>query len=116
MNLDVRVEELENGYIFIDLAGDMDAYASREFKQVVEELMTHMKYKLIVDMEKVTCLDSVGARGLLSALSKTREGNGDLWLIYDKSPVKRFLDITGLNENFTTFKTSKQAFQEVDTP
>lgn len=113
MDLRVKVEEKKRGYVLIDLTGDMDAYTSKEVKNVVEGLIKRRKYKLIVDLEKVTCIDSVGVGELLGGLKKTRERKGDLWLIYDKSPVRKFLGVTGLNENFTVFKTSAQAFKKL---
>ncbi len=113
MDLKVNVEELKKGYVLVILAGDMDAYSSAQFKIVVGGLINRKKYKLIVDIEKVTCLDSVGAGRLLDALKRTREKKGNLWLIYNKSKVKRFLEITELHKNFTVFKDRRQARKEL---
>ena len=113
MDLQVKIEELKNRHVLVILAGDMDAYSSEQLKTVVGGLIKRRKYKLIVDVEKVTCLDSVGAGRLLGALKKTREMRGDLWLIYNKSKVKRFLEITGLHKNFTVFKDRRQARKEL---
>ncbi|MFH1519940.1 MAG: STAS domain-containing protein [Candidatus Omnitrophota bacterium] len=113
MDLKVRVEELQQGYILIELVGDMDAYTSKGFKKEVEALIKRRKYKLIVDVEKVSCIDSVGVGILLGALKKTREKKGDLWLIYNKSKVKRFLELTGLNKNFKVFKNRQQTYKKL---
>lgn len=110
MDLKVGVEEIKKGCILIELAGDMDAYTSREFKEVVRDLIKRRKYHLIVDIEQVTCIDSVGVGELLGALKKTREKGGDLWLVYNKSKAKRFLEITGLNGNFAVFKSRPQVY------
>ena len=114
MDLKVKIEELKKGYVLVILAGDMDAYSSEQFKTVVGGLIKRRKYKLIVDIEKVTCIDSVGAGRLLGALKRTREKKGDLWLIYNKSKVKRFLEITELYKNFTVFKDRRQARKELE--
>lgn len=112
IDLDIKVEE-QKGYIFISLAGDMDAYTSKKFKNVVEKFIKEGNYKLIVDLERVSCIDSVGAGILLGALRRTRENQGNLYLIYSKSPVKKFFTITNINKSFTIFKDKKQAFQEL---
>lgn len=109
MDLKVKVEELKKGYVLVILAGDMDAYLSTQFKTVVGGLIKRRKYKLIVDIEKITCIDSIGVGRLLGALKRTREKKGDLWLICNKSKVKRFLEITELYKNFAVFKDRRQA-------
>lgn len=109
MDLKVKVEELKKGYVLVILEGDMDAYLSTQFKTVVGGLIKRRKYKLIVDIEKITCIDSVGVGRLLGALKRTREKKGDLWLICNKSKVKRFLEITELYKNFAVFKDRRQA-------
>jgi len=113
MDLKVKVEEKKKGYILIDLAGDMDAYTSIQFRNIVNNLIKKGKYKLIVDMEKITCIDSIGAGMLLGGLEKTRGKKGNLWLIYNNSKAKRFLEITGLDKNFRVFRNRGQAYKEL---
>ncbi len=113
MDLTITVEENTKGYVLIELAGDLDAYASKEFTHVVEDLIKRRKYNLIVDLAKVTFIDSVGARELLAGLKKTLENKGDLCLIHEKSPVRRFLAVTGLHKHFTVFKTRHEASQQL---
>lgn len=111
MDLEIGVEEKKKGFVIIDLAGDMDAYTSKSFRNVVDDLIKRRKYKLIVDIEKVTFIDSVGVGRLLGCLRKTREKKGDLWLVYHKSKAKKFLEVTGLNNNFTIFRDRRQAYR-----
>lgn len=113
MDLKVKVEEEKKGYVLINLAGDMDAYTSIQFRNIVNNLIKRGKHKLIVDMEKITCIDSVGAGMLLGGLKKTRGKKGNLWLIYNNSKAKRFLKITGLDKNFMVFKNRRQAYEEL---
>jgi len=61
MNLTIKVDDNKKGCVLIKLTGDMDAYTSPQFKIVVEELIKRKEYQLIADLEKVTCIDSVGA-------------------------------------------------------
>lgn len=114
MDLNVKIQELEKGYVLVVLAGDMDAHSSSQFKTAVDSLIKKRKYRLIVDIENVTCIDSVGAGRLLGALKRTREKKGNLWLIYDKSKVRRFLEITELYKNFTVFKNRCQTRKKLE--
>lgn len=113
MDLKVKIEELKKGYVLIILAGDMDAYTSIQFRNVVDDLIKRGEYKLIVDTEKITCIDSVGVGMLLGALKKTQEKKGGLWLICNESRAKRFLEVTGLDKNFTIFSDRSHAYREL---
>jgi len=112
-DLEVKVKELQKGYVLIILEGDMDAYTSKKFKRVLEDHIQKGKYKLIVDLEKVTWIDTVGAGTLREGHDKTLSRNGKLWLIYDKSRVRKFLAVTRLQEIFTVFKTKNQALKKL---
>jgi len=83
------------------------------FKRVLEEQIEKRKVKLIVDLEKVTWIDTVGAGALREGLEKTLSRNGKLWLIYDKSRVRKFLAVTRLQEIFIVFKTKNQALKKL---
>lgn len=113
MDLKLEVQELKKGYVIIILAGDMDAYTSIKFTNVVNDLIKKGKYRLISDIEKVTCIDTVGAGRLMAALKKTQEKKGDLWLVYNKSKAKRFLEVTGLDKNFTVFRDRGHAYKKL---
>jgi len=110
-DLKVKVKALQKGYVLIILEGDMDAYTSKKFKRVLEDQIEKRKYKLIVDLEKVTWIDTVGAGALREGHEKTLSRNGKFCLIYDKSRVKKFLAVTRLQELFTVFKTKNQALR-----
>ncbi len=49
----------------------------------------------------------------MGALKKTREKRGDLWLVYDKSKAKKFLEITQLDKNFTVFEDRQHACKKL---
>jgi len=115
MDLTIKVDDNKKGCVLIELIGDMDAYTSPQFKIVVEDLIKREEYQLIADLEKVTCIDSVGAGMLLAGLKMTKDHGGNLWLIYNKSKVKKFLEVTGLNKNFVVCKDKRQAYQVLKT-
>lgn len=112
INLKIDVKNIDNKVDLIELAGELDIYTSKEFKKTVNVLIKEKRAKLIVDLEKVTYIDSCGIGILLGGLKRTRDRNGDLGLIYStKSGVWKFLDITGLHNNFSTYSTKKEAFE-----
>jgi len=112
MDLTIKVGDNKKGYVLIELTGCMDAYTSPQFKIVVEDLIKREEYQLIADFEKVTWIDSIGAGILLAGLQMTKDHGGNLWLIYNESMVKKFLEVTRLNKNFVVFKDKYQADQD----
>jgi len=111
MDLTIKIDDNKKECVLIELSGDMDAYTSPQFKSVVEDLIKRKEYQLIADLEKVTYIDSVGMGMLLAGLKMTRDHGGHLWLIYNKSKVKKFLEVTGLSKKFFVFKDKCQAYQ-----
>lgn len=112
INLEITVNNINKGIAFIELAGEMDIYTSQEFKNTLKDLLKSKKYKLIVNLEKVTYIDSAGVGTLLGALKKTKEKNGNLWLVYtQKSGVWKFFRITEIDNNFIVYKNKKQALR-----
>lgn len=99
----------------IELTGELDIYTSIEFKKTVNALIKEKRIKLIVDLEKVTYIDSCGIGILLGGLKRTRDRDGDLGLIYSTiSGVWKFFDITGLYNNFSTYNTKDEAFKALN--
>jgi len=111
MDLAIKINDNEKECVLIELSGDMDAYTSPQFKIVVEDLIKRKECQLIVDLERVTYLDSVGAGMLLAGLKISKNHGRNLYLIYNKSKVKKFLEITGLNKKFVVFKNKRQVYQ-----
>lgn len=113
MDLNIKLEELKKRCILIKLAGDMDAYTSKEFKHVVKDLIKRRKYKFIVDLEKLNYIDSIGIKTLADSYKKSRRGNGYFYLIYNKSPVKKLFSISRLDKSFTIFKSRRQSYKKL---
>lgn len=115
INLRINIKNIENEAVFIELAGEMDVYTTRKFKKTLNELIKKRNYKLIIDLNKVTYIDSVGVGSLLGGLKRTRDQKGDLWLVYSrKSGVWKFFNITNLDNNFSIYKTQNEARKALD--
>lgn len=112
INLKINVKNIKNEFVLIELAGEMDVYTSQEFKKTLIEIIKNQKYKLIVDLVKVTYIDSAGVGSLLGGLKRTRDKKGNLWLIYSRSSgVWKFFNITNLDDNFSIYKTQNEALK-----
>jgi anti-anti-sigma factor len=85
----------------IGLEGEVDLAAVEEFEPKLEAYMETAPAYLVLDMERVTFIDSTGLRLLLRLKRRVEaRGLGSLLLGIVSPPVQRLLEITGLTEVF----------------
>lgn len=103
MNLEVKVQKEGVPLPTIHLEGEIDVYTSPLFKEKVVSLLEDKVYNLVVNLEKVTYIDSTGLGILIGLLRRCREQNGEVYLIYANPRLIRIFEITGLNSIFKNF-------------
>ncbi|MFQ5639179.1 MAG: STAS domain-containing protein [bacterium] len=68
--------------------------------------------KIVLDMSKVTWIDSTGLGELIASLSSIKKNDGNLVLTNIQAPVHSLLKMTNLNQIFETFETVEDAVKE----
>ncbi|MCM2677034.1 STAS domain-containing protein [Alkalicoccobacillus plakortidis] len=97
MNLDIRVEELENQKN-VFLSGEIDTYTAPKLREALIPLTEQNGGELIVDLSEVQYIDSTGL-GIFVGVLKASDTNGStLTLIGMSERIKRLFVITGLDE------------------
>ena len=66
-------------------------------------------YKIIVNLQGVSFMDSTGLGTLVGGLKRVKEHEGVLSLVCSSRPVLRVLSITGLNNVFPIHESVEQA-------
>ena len=102
----IRLETglLEVGGIkVLDVAGEIDVYTAPQFKDAVNNIINSGEKHLVINMARVTYMDSSGFGTLLSAIKRLRPQGGTVNLVQCNSAIDRILRITRLNTVFTTF-------------
>lgn len=72
MNLEINRSEDRKGAI-LSLSGEIDAYTAPQLKESFGTLLGQEDQTIIVDMEKVTYMDSTGLGVFISALKSAKE-------------------------------------------
>lgn len=82
--------------VVVSLEGELDLRGGEEFRQVAEEMMRESGcYRLVVNLKKVTFLDSAGIGALLGRLRTVKQRGGEM-VLEDPSPrVKALLEAAG---------------------
>ncbi len=86
----------------LSVAGEIDLYtAPRLHGELVAALARDYPVRLVVDMSGVEFCDSTGMNVLLAAHRRAHEHGGDLELAAPRAPVRKILQVTGLESVFT---------------
>ena len=93
----------------LDVVGEIDIYTTPQFKEAVGAAINENKPAIIINMAKVTYMDSSGFGTLLSATKRLRPLEGALYLSGCNEAIQRMLHITRLNTIFGVYATEYEA-------
>ena len=101
--MELRVTSRSQGdHIVLALAGEIDLYtAPRLQAELTAALAGSKSAQLVVDMSAVEFCDSTGMNVLLAAHRLASEKGGSLTLAAPRPPVRKILEVTGLESVFT---------------
>jgi anti-sigma B factor antagonist len=75
----------------------------------IQELLESGKKNLLLNMEKVSYMDSAGIGELVACYKRAREKSGTVKLLKASGKVADLLQLTKLQEVFETFENEKDA-------
>jgi anti-anti-sigma factor len=90
-----------NGEIRIRPGGDIVASMARDFKKELLSLLDSKPTDLIIDLEGVEMIDSVGLGVLIATYNSIRETGGKLVLINSTAEICKLFKSMRLDKHFT---------------
>lgn len=108
IRLQTGISEMD-GHKILDVVGEIDVYTAPEFREAVHSIITSGQKHLIINMAKVTYMDSSGFGTLLSATKRLRPMGGTVNLVRCSSSIDRILRITRLNTIFGLYDSVDEA-------
>ncbi|QBX55028.1 anti-sigma factor antagonist [Nocardioides seonyuensis] len=108
--MDLNVEtRFENGYAVVRPSGEIDLSTVEQFREVLRELIIRGHAHVLVDMDDIDFIDSLGFGVLVAARRKARAFNGSLGIVCSAERVLRLFKVTALDRVFTiTASVSEQ--------
>jgi anti-sigma B factor antagonist len=106
-----RVEEERpagNVVLFV-LYGEVDLHVAPELRDRLTNAIEEGADYVVLDLSRVTFMDSMALGVLLGALKKLRPRGGELRLVVPSSDVRRIFEITLLDQVFTLNATRHEA-------
>jgi anti-sigma B factor antagonist len=82
------------------LAGEIDVATAPRLRDRLVQLVTQGPPRVVVDLQGVTFIDSMGLGALISGLKRARAHDGDLRLAGPSDHVAKVLAITRLDQAF----------------
>lgn len=93
----------------LDVVGEIDIYTTPQFKEELTAVIDRGFPSIVVNMRKVSYMDSSGFSALLSATKRLRPINGSLHLCCCNDGIRRMLQITRLDSIFGVYANEDDA-------
>lgn len=97
--MEINVKTNANLIIF-ELEGSLDIYTSLDLKASLEEKVTGENLDVVIDMEKLTYIDSSGIGILIKALNYVQGQKGKLSVANLKPAIEKVFKVSGLTTYF----------------
>jgi anti-sigma B factor antagonist len=93
--LDIEVQTSEQRTL-VTLSGELDASTASSLYDKLSELEVQDAHNVVLDLAKVTFMDSTGLAVIVTEHKRLRHSDGTLTIFSPPSSVRRLFEITGL--------------------
>ncbi|MCK9440999.1 MAG: STAS domain-containing protein [Methanothrix sp.] len=106
--MDINQNSIDNMPI-VSVSGRIDGATYKDLETILNELIDQNKSEIVLDLEGVVYISSVGLRVLLAAQKKVRPKGGELKLVSLQPFVREVFEITGFTKLFTIYPNQGEA-------
>jgi anti-sigma B factor antagonist len=113
---DLRISDyaLDGKTHVIEIEGQVDLYSAPEFKHRTAAVIDQGKTTVIVDLSRVTFMDSTGLGVLVGALKRMRAAQASLVLVVTDYDIERLFELTGLDRSFKMYRSRDDALEDLE--
>ncbi|MCB1166488.1 MAG: STAS domain-containing protein [Leptospiraceae bacterium] len=104
--MEISVKKNENQILF-ELEGSLDIYTSLDLKSSLEENVKENNPDVVIDLDKLTYIDSSGIGILIKALNYIQGLNGKLCVANLKPAIEKVFKVSGLTSYFEILSTDE---------
>lgn len=104
-------KKMKNDIVILHIVGEIDLYNAPEIKDIINKIIEERNYNVIIDLEKVTYIDSSGIGALISSLSSLKKYHGSLKIINVYSSVRKVFELTKLTSFFEIYDSEQDAIE-----
>ena len=100
----------------LPLEGEIDLHVSPEVAESLRTMITKKQKVIVVDLSKVTYMDSSGLAMLIEGMQKVQEYGGKFALAGAQESVQHIFEIARLDQVFQIFPTVDEALAATQIP
>ena len=106
----------KNEVQIFELAGELDFQSSPEFRDKLLKAVQNQLSKVLINLKKVSYIDSSGLATFVEALQKTKRANGKLVLSELAPAVRSVFEIAKLDRVFALAGSEEEGFNLLLSP
>lgn len=110
--LEVSTRENQNATI-VSITGDVDLYSSPEVRKVLISLTEKKTKNILVDLSRVSYMDSSGVATLVEGLQLMGKYKGKLILFGLEASVKEVFELSRLDKVFEIYSDESSALEHL---
>ena len=99
----------QDDVVICNIVGDIDINSSPDIRKSFEKLVSGKEGKMVINLSKVSYIDSSGLATLVELLKKTKNYGGIMKLSGLTEKVRGLFEITKLEKLFQIYETSENA-------
>lgn len=105
----VDVHRASDGKGIITAEGEIDLGGAPRLREALSDVLAAGCTRLVMDLRKVTFIDSTGLGVIVGAGKKAAGLDGALRIVCDDKRMLRLLSLTGISRSFTVTATPEEA-------
>ena len=113
MSIDLQTSQSDNGVVTLLIEGDIDMSSSTEVRAHLTDLFEKNHNAIVVDLSKVSYIDSFGIATLVEGLQWSHNNNTKFRLTSMTPAVKDVFNIANLQTVFEIFDSPEDALKEL---
>lgn len=109
----LSAEAVNDTCVVFALEGRLDAISAQQAKEALQQAINEGRNRLVVDMQRVSFVDSAGLAALVSALKSSRRSGGNVVLAGIQPQVYTVFSLTMLDRVFGIYPDPQTALDQL---
>jgi len=107
--MEISTRVLDDKIVVLDIVGEIDLYNAPDIKETIKKCISEGNTQIIINLDKVSYIDSSGIGVLISSLTNLKKIGGGLKIINVYAPILKVFKMTKLDKFFDIFETEEKA-------